>query len=117
MVLDSFPPRRTSGEFPIFSMVHIRLGMWSVCLSAALARTESLRQTHIMANTTAIITQLVFEHALRIRVKAETGSSKAKDGAEPAGDKDKGKTANLQGKMTNLVTTDLAVRATLSFHI
>ncbi|KAJ7646982.1 P-loop containing nucleoside triphosphate hydrolase protein [Roridomyces roridus] len=60
--------------------------------------------THMMVNTTAIITQLVFEHALRIRVKAETGN-KAKDAEDPA---KKGKTANLQGKMTNLVTTDLS---------
>ncbi|KAJ6585523.1 multidrug resistance-associated ABC transporter [Mycena capillaripes] len=48
---------------------------------------------HIMTQTTAIITQLVFEHALRIRVKSETGH--------------KGDGANLLGKMTNLVTTDL----------
>ncbi|KAJ6489479.1 hypothetical protein C8R47DRAFT_1177182 [Mycena vitilis] len=56
--------------------------------------------TRIMTHTTAIITQLVFEHALRIRVKSETGD---KPGAAPS---DKA-SANLLGKMTNLVTTDL----------
>ncbi|KAJ7680686.1 hypothetical protein DFH06DRAFT_1163946 [Mycena polygramma] len=59
--------------------------------------------TRIMAHTTAIITQLVFEHALRIRVKSETGD---KPGAASGGPSEKAN-ANLLGKMTNLVTTDL----------
>ncbi|KAJ7268668.1 hypothetical protein B0H12DRAFT_1009709 [Mycena haematopus] len=59
---------------------------------------------HIMAQTTAIVTQLVFEHALRIRVKSETGD-KDKDAAASGPSKKGG--ANLLGKMTNLVTTDL----------
>ncbi|KAJ7465185.1 hypothetical protein FB451DRAFT_1488697 [Mycena latifolia] len=58
--------------------------------------------THIMAQTTAIITQLVFEHAMRIRVKAETGE---KGKADPSA-KEKA-SANLLGKITNLVTVDL----------
>ncbi|KAJ6521925.1 P-loop containing nucleoside triphosphate hydrolase protein [Mycena vulgaris] len=58
--------------------------------------------THIMAQTTAIITQLVFEHALRIRVKAETGEKGTADAVA-----DKKASANLLGKITNLVTVDL----------
>ncbi|KAJ6498923.1 P-loop containing nucleoside triphosphate hydrolase protein [Mycena sanguinolenta] len=56
---------------------------------------------HILAQTTAMVTQLVFEHALRIRVKSESGD-KDKDATASKG------SANLLGKMTNLVTTDLA---------
>ncbi|KAF5389764.1 hypothetical protein D9757_005974 [Collybiopsis confluens] len=53
----------------------------------------------------ALLTQLVFEHALRIRVKAETSS-----GTGSGSDADKVKrTNNLIGKINNLVTTDLAV--------
>ncbi|KAJ7272088.1 hypothetical protein B0H12DRAFT_1200283 [Mycena haematopus] len=60
--------------------------------------------THMMTQTTATVTQLVFEHALRIRVKSETGD-KDKDAA--ANGPSKKGSANLLGKMTNLVTTDL----------
>ncbi|KAJ7931122.1 hypothetical protein B0H13DRAFT_2228071 [Mycena leptocephala] len=65
--------------------------------------------THIMTQTTAIITQLVFEHALRIRVKSETGG-KGQANAVASGrnnGRSKKASANLHGKMTNLVTTDL----------
>ncbi|KAJ6594276.1 hypothetical protein B0H19DRAFT_1094788 [Mycena capillaripes] len=61
--------------------------------------------THLMAQTSAIITQLVFEHALRIRVKSET-DAKADAGASTKGSNTKA--TNLLGKMTNLVTSDLA---------
>ncbi|KAJ7645869.1 hypothetical protein B0H17DRAFT_1186847 [Mycena rosella] len=61
--------------------------------------------THIMAQTTAIITQLVFEHALRIRVKAETNEKGKADAT--AKEPSKKESANLLGKITNLVTTDL----------
>ncbi|KAJ7720271.1 hypothetical protein DFH07DRAFT_760895 [Mycena maculata] len=59
--------------------------------------------THIMAQATAIITQLVFEHALRIRVKTETqdkGDATTKTPSEKA-------SANLLGKINNLCTIDL----------
>ena len=49
------------------------------------------------------MTQLVFEHALKMRVKAEPSSSKTlstKDGGK--------KSTHLVGKMTNLVTADLS---------
>ncbi|KAJ7033733.1 multidrug resistance-associated ABC transporter [Mycena alexandri] len=48
----------------------------------------------MVTQVTAIITQLVFEHAMRIRVKSETGGAASKNAAH--------------GNMTNLVTTDLA---------
>ncbi|KAJ3759326.1 P-loop containing nucleoside triphosphate hydrolase protein [Lentinula raphanica] len=53
----------------------------------------------------ALLTQLVFEHALRIRVKSETPrlSSSAPDDSEHRA------SSNLAGKITNLVTTDLSV--------
>jgi hypothetical protein len=56
-----------------------------------------------MAQATAIITQLVFEHALRIRIKPETadkGDTATKTSSEKA-------SANLLGKINNLVTVDL----------
>ncbi|KAK7005853.1 ATP-binding cassette transporter [Favolaschia claudopus] len=59
--------------------------------------------THIVAQTTAIITQLVFEHALRIRIKSDVGD---KDVNDTNGER-KPAAANLLGRMTNLVTTDL----------
>ncbi|KAJ7035141.1 P-loop containing nucleoside triphosphate hydrolase protein [Mycena alexandri] len=57
--------------------------------------------THIMCQTSAIVTQLVFEHALRIRVKAETADK------TDAATKPSSQTVNVLGKINNLVTTDL----------
>ncbi|KAF8883986.1 P-loop containing nucleoside triphosphate hydrolase protein [Infundibulicybe gibba] len=54
--------------------------------------------THTVVQAECIITQLVFEHALRIRVKAETPSSSQSSAAAAN---------NLIGKINNLVTTDL----------
>ncbi|KAF8157942.1 P-loop containing nucleoside triphosphate hydrolase protein [Crassisporium funariophilum] len=51
-----------------------------------------------------LLTQLVFEHSLRIRLKAEPVSSN-EEGADGTKSKD---TGNLVGKMNNLVTTDLS---------
>lgn len=45
----------------------------------------------------ALVTQLVFEHALRMRVKAETGGSAHNEEGQ-----------NVQGKVNNLITSDLA---------
>ncbi|KAJ7187879.1 hypothetical protein C8R46DRAFT_1157119 [Mycena filopes] len=60
--------------------------------------------TRMMAHNTAIITQLVFEHAMRIRVKSETEDKKQDGGSSSK----KAGASNLLGKMTNLVTSDLA---------
>ncbi|KAJ7813135.1 P-loop containing nucleoside triphosphate hydrolase protein [Mycena olivaceomarginata] len=58
--------------------------------------------THMATHISAIITQLVFEHALRMRVKSETGEKKKNAAASG-----KEASANLLGKITNLVTSDL----------
>ena len=51
----------------------------------------------------AIVNQLVFEHALKMRIKAEPAS------AANVSTKDEGKkSTHLVGRMTNLVTTDLS---------
>jgi hypothetical protein len=62
-------------------------------------------QTRLATQVTAIITQLVFEHALRIRVKAETGGEGKDDDPTDTSPKE---SANLLGKITNLVTIDLS---------
>ncbi|KAJ7062926.1 P-loop containing nucleoside triphosphate hydrolase protein, partial [Mycena amicta] len=61
--------------------------------------------THIMTQTASIITQLVFEHALRIRVKAETGQKPSDDKESKSSDKEA--SANLMGRINTLVTVDL----------
>lgn len=64
------------------------------------------------ARIEAILTELVFEHALRIRMTAESSVSTSKQdkGKQPAsaGSKIPGN-GNLVGKINNLVTTDLAI--------
>ncbi|KAF7324829.1 ATP-binding cassette transporter [Mycena kentingensis (nom. inval.)] len=63
--------------------------------------------THIMAQTSSIVNQLVFEHALRIRVKSETGK---KDKQMDGDDKDNAESkpdANLMGRINTLLTVDL----------
>ena len=53
----------------------------------------------------AIVTELLFEHSLRIRMKAEgsaDGSERPDEGTESADKK-----GQLLGRLNNLVTTDL----------
>ncbi|KAJ7088646.1 P-loop containing nucleoside triphosphate hydrolase protein [Mycena epipterygia] len=54
--------------------------------------------TRAVVQAEAIITELLFEHSLRIRVKAETSGTSVD--AET-------KSSNLAGRLTNLATTDL----------
>ncbi|KAJ3920632.1 P-loop containing nucleoside triphosphate hydrolase protein [Lentinula edodes] len=61
-----------------------------------------------VVNLEALLTQLVFEHALRIRVKAEPSSSSIDLDSE-AEKGHKKNNLNLVGKINNLVTTDLTV--------
>lgn len=65
--------------------------------------------THILVQAEAIITELVFEHALRIRMKdSEDSQAKGKSPAASAQAGDgKKSTKQLLGKITNLVTSDL----------
>jgi hypothetical protein len=65
----------------------------------------ALVNTRSMVRAEAILTQLVFNHALRLRVKAETGTETSRDESLPKGEK-KGK--NFTGMLNNLVTTDMA---------
>ncbi|KAJ7071468.1 hypothetical protein C8F01DRAFT_1317436 [Mycena amicta] len=89
----------------------------------------TLLATRTLVRCEAIITELVFEHALRMRVKAEVATSsgaaspgrsgsptQGDDLATLPGNSDKKKIekqstetaqANLTGKITNLITTDL----------
>jgi hypothetical protein len=55
---------------------------------------------------TAMMTQLLLEHALRMRVKAEIDSSSSSSGVEGTEEKKKN-SANLTGKLNNLVTSDM----------
>lgn len=57
-----------------------------------------------MAQTTAIVTELIFEHALRIRVKAET-AEKSEIATKTSSER---VNANLLGKINTLVTVDLS---------
>lgn len=77
--------------------------------------------TRMIVQTEAIVTQLVFEHALRIRLKSEPDSEIASKTPYGAGDRPatagssenaagppgRASSANLIGKINNLVTTDL----------
>ena len=58
-------------------------------------------QNRVNLRNNAIITELLFEHALRIRVKSETTQSE--DGVKTAADKQ----SNLVGRLNNLVSSDL----------
>ncbi|KAJ7705435.1 P-loop containing nucleoside triphosphate hydrolase protein [Mycena rosella] len=58
--------------------------------------------TRTLVRVEAIITQLIFEHALRIRFKSETSTDPGK-GATP----NPRASQNLVGKLNNLVTSDL----------
>ncbi|CAK5281371.1 unnamed protein product, partial [Mycena citricolor] len=56
--------------------------------------------THVLSQAKSILTELVFEHALRIRVKAEA-QSEGTDGSPQKGQ------SNLVGKINTLVAADL----------
>lgn len=56
-------------------------------------------KTHVVFQAQSILTQLIFEHSLRIRMTTSQISSSAKDGTTGI--------SNITGKLQNLVTTDL----------
>ncbi|KAJ7646949.1 hypothetical protein FB45DRAFT_891892 [Roridomyces roridus] len=85
-------PAEESTMKPWFWILLLFVGQVTIALSF---QRYLFLMTRLTNNVTAIISQLVFEHALRIRVKAETAGNNAK-------------AADLQGQMTNLLTTDLA---------
>jgi hypothetical protein len=57
-------------------------------------------QARALTHATAMMTQLLLEHALRMRVKADVDSSGSEDSKEM-------KDVNLTGKLNNLVTSDM----------
>ncbi|VDB85429.1 unnamed protein product [Peniophora sp. CBMAI 1063] len=85
---------------------------WVWCLLMFLGPTLSaVAQQYCTFITTAtivrvegILTQLIFEHALRLRVKTSTGSIGDEDGDRK---EDHMKDDNFAGRINNLVTTDL----------
>ncbi|KAJ7797527.1 hypothetical protein B0H14DRAFT_3093160 [Mycena olivaceomarginata] len=68
--------------------------------------------THMATHISAIITQLVFEHALRMRIKSETGEKKKNAAASG-----KKASANLLGKITNLGRNLLFLVILVPIHI
>jgi hypothetical protein len=65
--------------------------------------------TRMLVHTEGLLIQLVFEHSLRVRMKAET--SNRPDGPSTANnaighDDQRARADNLIGKINNLVTTD-----------
>ncbi|KIJ38955.1 hypothetical protein M422DRAFT_258371 [Sphaerobolus stellatus SS14] len=67
--------------------------------------------TRVLVRATAVLTQLIFEHSLRIRMKAEVekddGKGKGKDNDAKDSEKSKKGGAHLTGKINNLLTSDL----------
>ncbi|KZV73085.1 ATP-binding cassette transporter [Peniophora sp. CONT] len=59
--------------------------------------------TASLVRAQSFMTQLIFEHALRMRIKADATDAKVNEGKEGK----KGKGSTLQGRITNLVTSDL----------
>ncbi|KAJ6594300.1 hypothetical protein B0H19DRAFT_1094896 [Mycena capillaripes] len=91
-------PNEESFMKPWFWILLLFLGPFLVSLSFQRYLFVAAR---VVCQVNAIVRQLVYEHALRIRVKAEPLAGKTKSGAKtPA--------SNLLGKITNLITTDLS---------
>lgn len=63
--------------------------------------------TGVRVQTRSIITQLVFEHSLRVRLAADAAGDKSKKTGQGEHDKkDEKKTKNLLGRINNSVTSD-----------
>ena len=66
-----------------------------------------ITMTRALAHAESILTQLVFDYSLRVRVKAET-SEDSPAGGDGSAPKPKSKNASsFIGRLTNLVTIDL----------
>lgn len=66
--------------------------------------------TRMLVQTEGLLTQLIFEHSLRVRMKAEPSDGPEKLSRESAGvqrESRRGKSDNLVGKINNHVTTDM----------
>jgi hypothetical protein len=65
-----------------------------------------LSQTATLVRVQAILTQLIFEHALRIRLAAETGSSTGKGSLERQKEKPRGGNV-IVGRINTLIGADI----------
>jgi hypothetical protein len=90
------------------TVLHEQHAHFAVCISNFFHFTTELgvfkfTQTRMLTHATAMMTQLLLEHALRMRVKADvdSASSDSEDNKEK-------KDVNLTGKLNNLVTSDMA---------
>jgi hypothetical protein len=66
--------------------------------------------TRMLVHTEGLLTQLIFEHSLRVRMKAEISDRPDKSASASASlrhEHRQPKADNLVGKINNLVTTDL----------
>ncbi|VDC06815.1 unnamed protein product [Peniophora sp. CBMAI 1063] len=84
----------------------VRPWVWMTFLFLSPFMMSLLFQWYIWITTSSLVraqsfvTQLIFEHALRMRIKADSTDAKG-------GEAKKGKGSTLQGRITNLVTSDL----------
>ncbi len=66
--------------------------------------------TRMLVHTEGLLTQLIFEHSLRIRIKAETSDRPDNPSSKSISlrhEHRRPKADNLVGKINNLVTTDM----------
>ena len=72
-----------------------------------------LAMSRALVTSESILTQLIFDYSLRVRVKAEssekgaTADAQASDEGSEGGQKAKKATSSFTGRLTNLVTIDL----------
>jgi hypothetical protein len=67
--------------------------------------------TRMLVHTEGLLTQLIFEHSLRVRMKAEISDRPDKPASASTSlrhEHRRPKADNLVGKINNLVTTDMA---------
>lgn len=69
---------------------------------------RSHSQNRLATHAEAVITQLIFNHALRIRMKAEVSDAPSTKDGISSSEAQSGKLKNLTGRVNNLVTSDLA---------
>lgn len=81
MVLGFLVVPWSSGRFSIVQLPHLYLSTSGCLLVGQILTSSNYRQTTILVQTQAIITQLVFDHSLRIRVKSEAEESSQPDSA------------------------------------
>lgn len=72
-----------------------------------------LAMSHALTTSESILTQLIFDYSLRVRVKAESSGKGATPDSQTSGEGGEGgqkankATSSFTGRLTNLVTIDL----------